>query len=80
VPKLRVVSAPPGPLASPLLTYVLPDAIDSVAFHQRMRDKHKIELKVVPKDWLNGNRVSMHLFNTEQDVDALVAALKVELV
>jgi selenocysteine lyase/cysteine desulfurase len=80
VPKLRVVSAPPGPLTSPLLTYALPDAIDSVAFHQRMRDKHKIELKVVPKDWLNGNRVSTHLFNTEQDVDALVAALKVELV
>jgi selenocysteine lyase/cysteine desulfurase len=28
---------------------------------------------------LNGNRVSTHLFNTEQDVDALVAALKQEL-
>jgi selenocysteine lyase/cysteine desulfurase len=79
VPKLRVVSAPPGPLSSPLLTYALPDAIDSVALHQRMRDKHRIELKVVPKLWLNGNRVSTHLFNTEQDVDALVAALKVEL-
>ena len=80
VPKLRVVSAPPGPLTSPLLTYALPDAIDSVALHRRMRDKHKIELKVVPKNWLNGNRVSTHLFNTEQDIDALVAALKVELV
>ena len=80
VPKLRVVSAPPGPLASPLLTYALPDSIDSVALHRRMRDKHKIELKVVPKNWLNGNRVSTHLFNTEQDIDALVAALKVELV
>ena len=79
LPMLRVVSAPPGPLASPLLTYALPDAIDSGAFHQRMRERHKIELKVVPKNWLNGNRVSTHLFNTEQDVDALVDALKVEL-
>lgn len=79
VPKLRVVSASPGPLASPLLTYALPDGIDSTAFRQRMRDKHNIELKIVPKNWLNGNRVSTHLFNTEQEVDALVAALRVEL-
>jgi selenocysteine lyase/cysteine desulfurase len=79
VPKLRVVSAPPGPLASALLTYTLPDAVESRTFHQLMRDKHNIELKVVPKNWLNGNRVSTHLFNTEQDVDALVDALKMEL-
>jgi selenocysteine lyase/cysteine desulfurase len=79
VPKLRVVSAPPGPHASPLLTYVLPDSIESGAFRTLMLDKHKIELKVVPKVWMNGNRVSTHLFNTEQHVDALVAALKIEL-
>lgn len=79
VPKLRVVSAPPGPLASALLTYQLPDDIESRAFQQRMRDRHNIELKLVPKNWLNGNRVSTHLFNSEQDVDALVTALKTEL-
>ena len=80
VPKVRVVSAPPGsPLASALVTYRLPDNIESGAFQERMRDKHKIELKVVPKNWLNGNRVSTHLFNSEDDVDALVAGLKVEL-
>lgn len=79
VPKLKVVSAPPGPLASPLLTYRLPDSIESAAFRIRIRDRHNIELKVVPKEWFNGNRVSTHLFNTEQHVDALVAALKVEL-
>jgi selenocysteine lyase/cysteine desulfurase len=79
VPKLRVVSASPGPLASPLLTYVLPDAYESGAFHRLMLEKHRIELKVVPKNWLNGNRVSTHLFNTEHDVDTLVAALKTEL-
>lgn len=44
-----------------------------------MREKHRIELKVVPKNWMNGIRVSTHLFNTEQDVDALVAALRTEL-
>jgi len=47
--------------------------------HKRLRDKHNVQLKVVPKNWLNGNRVSTHLFNTEQDVDALVAGLRAEL-
>jgi selenocysteine lyase/cysteine desulfurase len=79
VPTLQVVSAPPGALASALLTYRLPDDIDSRGFQQMMREKHNIELKVVPKNWFNGNRVSTHLFNSEQDVDQLVAALKIEL-
>jgi selenocysteine lyase/cysteine desulfurase len=79
VPNLRVVSPPAGPLASPLLTYVLPNEFESGAFQVRMRERHKIQLKVVPKVWLNGNRVSTHLFNTEAQVDALVAALKTEL-
>ena len=77
--KLRVVSPAAGPLASPLLTYVLPDDIESAAFRQRVRDKYNIELKTVPKNWLNGNRASLHLFNTESDVDALASALKTEL-
>jgi selenocysteine lyase/cysteine desulfurase len=79
IPKLRVVSAAPGPLASPLLTCELPADIKSDAFHQRMRDTYRIELKRVPANWLNGIRVSTHLFNTEQDVAELTAALKREL-
>jgi selenocysteine lyase/cysteine desulfurase len=79
VPKLRVVSAAPGALASPLLTFALPPEIKSEAFQQLMRDRHNTELKVVPSNWLNGIRVSTHLFNTEQQVDALAATLKAEL-
>ena len=79
VPKLRVVSAAPGPLASPLLTYTLPQGIGSGKFRARLSEQHNIEVKVVPVHWLNGNRISTHLFNTEREVDALVAALKLEL-
>lgn len=79
VPKLRVVSASPGALASPLLTFELPPELPSDQFHQRLYDKYRIRVKVVPKNWLNGNRISTHLFNTVDDVDALVAALKQEL-
>jgi selenocysteine lyase/cysteine desulfurase len=79
VAKLRVVSAQPGPLASPLLTFALPNDIKSDDLHKRLRDKHSVQLKVVPKNWLNGNRVSTHLFNTEKDVDTLISALEIEL-
>ena len=77
--KLHVVSAPPGPLASPLLTFVLPAGLDSKAMYDTLMQKYKVVVKVVPTNWLNGNRISTHLFNTESDVDALVRALHVEV-
>ena len=79
VPKIGVMSAPSGPLASGLVTFMLPVERESRAFQLMMRDKHNVELKMVPKNWLNGIRVSTHLFNTEQDVDRLIIALKSEL-
>lgn len=79
LPKLRIVSPAPGPLASPLLSFALPDGVTSGAMHERLREKHNVEVKVVPGNWFNGTRISTHLFNTEEDVDALVHALRVEL-
>lgn len=79
VPQLRVVSAAPGPLASPLLTFALPAVITGRALYQRLPEKHNAVVKMVPGQWLNGNRISTHLLNTERDVDVLVEALKTEL-
>ena len=79
VPKLRVVSAPPGPLTSPMLTYELPPSLESGAFRQRLLKAYNIEVKAVPANFMNGHRISNHLFNTERDVDALVSALRTEL-
>ena len=77
--KIRVVSAEGGAQVSPLVTYVLPDAIKSRDLYERLLKKHQVVVKVVPDNWMNGQRISTHLFNTEQDVDALLAALRVEL-
>ncbi|MHB1312168.1 MAG: aminotransferase class V-fold PLP-dependent enzyme [Gemmatimonadaceae bacterium] len=79
VPQVRVVSPAAGPLASPLLTYVLPDRVKAGELHARLRDKHRVEVKVVPGQWLNGQRISTHLFNTPRDIEALVTALMAEL-
>ncbi len=79
VPKVRVVSPPEGPAASPMLSYVLPDAVKGDDLYQRLYQRHKIVVKVVPAQWFNGHRISTHLFNTPEDVDRLVGALKQEL-
>lgn len=77
--KLRIVSPATGPLASPMLTYVLPDTIPSGELFQRLYKTHHVEVKVVPATWLNGHRVSTHLFNSTADVDRLADALATEL-
>lgn len=79
VPKIRRISAAPGPLASPLLTYELPPTVLAGDLHRRLLDKHRVVVKVVPGNFLNGQRISTHLFNTEREVDVLIAALKSEL-
>jgi selenocysteine lyase/cysteine desulfurase len=79
VPRLRVVTAGPGPMASPMLAYELPPAIAARDLHLRLRDRYHVEVKVVPSHWFNGHRISTHLFNTAADVDALVSALMAEL-
>lgn len=80
IPKLRVVSAGAGALASPLLSYELPPGLTSAALRQRLRERHAIEVKVVPGNWFNGHRISTHLFNTREEVEALIGALAAELV
>jgi selenocysteine lyase/cysteine desulfurase len=79
MPTLDVVSPPPGPLASPLVTYRLPAGIAAGDLYSRLHDKHKVVVKVVPTNWFNGQRISTHLFNDERDVEALVKALRAEL-
>jgi len=76
---VHIVSARDGALASPLLTYTLPANVDAWAIADKLRLGHRVEVKGVPREWLNGHRVSTHMFNDERDIDRLVAALHTEL-
>ena len=38
-----------------------------------------VMVKMVEKQWFNGIRLSPHIFNTEADVDAALAAIRTEL-
>lgn len=77
--KVRVVSAPPGPLATGLVAFTLPQTVDSAAFRKAMLDKHNVVLKMTEKRWFNGMRISPHVFNTEADIDAALKAIASEL-
>ncbi|HEY0764048.1 MAG TPA: aminotransferase class V-fold PLP-dependent enzyme [Pyrinomonadaceae bacterium] len=79
VPKISLVSPPPGPLTSALVAFKLPDAVDSRAFRDLILKKYRIVIKVGEKRWFNGNRISPHVFNTESDIDMAIKAIRTEL-
>lgn len=79
ISKLRVLSAPPGPLATALIAFSLPETADSTAFRGSLRQKYNIVLKQTEKRWGNGMRISPHVFNTEADIDAALTAIATEL-
>jgi selenocysteine lyase/cysteine desulfurase len=79
IAKVRVVSAPPGPLATALVAFKLPAEVDSRAFRGTLSAKYNMILKQTEKRWFNGMRISPHVFNTEADIDAALKAIGSEL-
>ncbi len=57
----------------------LPDHVDNAALAAKLQAKHGVVVKVVPRNLVNGLRVSSHVYNLEQDADRLLGALKKEL-
>ena len=78
ISKIQVVSPPPGPLATALVAFKLPDSIGSNAFRALLLKKYRIVIKVTGR-WFNGNRISPHIFNNETDIDAAINAIRAEL-
>ena len=78
VPQVRIVSPSPGPLATPLVTVQVPESVQVQELIQRILGKHNVMLKALPK-LPNGIRFSTHLFNSTQDVERAVEALRLEL-
>ena len=77
---LKLASAPPGhPIGTALVAAYLPKGLDSNAFRQAMHDRHKVVVKMAETRWFNGFRLSPHLFNTEDDVDRALVAIRTEL-
>jgi len=79
VPGLTIMSPAAGPLASPMLACLLPDTIERTSFVKMLLDKHKLSIRPTHKQWFNGIRFSLHIFNTEKEVDFAANVLHKEL-
>lgn len=77
--KLTIVSPAAGPLASPMLACMLPDTIDKITFTRMLYNKHNISIRPTHKQWFNGMRLSLHIFNTEKEVDFAADVIQKEL-
>ncbi len=77
---LKIVSPPAGPLASPMLACILPEKIDRKSFVRMLLDKHKLSIRPTHDPFgFNGIRFSMHIFNTEKEVDYAAEVVRKEL-
>jgi selenocysteine lyase/cysteine desulfurase len=80
VPNMTIVSPPAGPLASPMLTLLLSDKFPRQPFVKMLLDKHKISIRPThPEFGFNGIRFSMHVFNTEKEIDRAADIVRKEL-
>lgn len=80
MPGLTIVSPSAGPLASPMLACLLPGTIERTSFVKMLFDKYKLSIRATHKQWFNGIRFSLHIFNTEKEVDFAADVLHKELV
>jgi selenocysteine lyase/cysteine desulfurase len=79
IPTIRLVSPTPRPLTTSLVSFKLPDSVDSRAFRDLLFNKYGIVIKVGRKRWFNGNRISPHIFNTEKDIDAALKVIRTQI-
>jgi selenocysteine lyase/cysteine desulfurase len=79
IPALTMASPPSAALGTGLVAARVPESHPADALRDRLRDRHRVMVKMVEKQWFNGIRLSPHVFNTEADVDAALAALRTEL-
>lgn len=77
---VKMMSLPSGPLTSALVSIAIPDRYNSRQMLEKLRNKYQIVTRELGKTHFNGLRLAPHIFNTESDVDAVVAALRAEIV
>jgi selenocysteine lyase/cysteine desulfurase len=69
------VGPAPGPQATALLGFRLPDGVDAAKARSSLLAKHKINIRAVDVKQWNGLRASLHAYNDSDHVERLIAAL-----
>lgn len=78
LPQVTFATPANGPLVSQLLTFSLA-GFDVKKLRGTLAARHRIHVRAVEQGEYRGLRVSPHLFNSSDDVQALIRALKQEL-
>ncbi len=76
---VRVASPAPGEISSPLVSVSLGDKADNASVAAHLRQKHRIVVKLLPREVPGGLRFSCHVYNNRDDCDRLVKALETEV-
>jgi selenocysteine lyase/cysteine desulfurase len=77
---VKILSPKEGPLTSPMLTLLLPDRVEKNPFVKMLFDKHKLSIRPTHKEFgFNGIRFSVHIFNSEKEIDFAGEVLHKEL-
>jgi selenocysteine lyase/cysteine desulfurase len=67
---------PPGPQATALLGFALPEAVSAAKLRSTLLARDRINIRAVDARQWNGLRASLHVYNDEAQVDALTTALR----
>jgi selenocysteine lyase/cysteine desulfurase len=73
------VGPPPGPQATALLGFRLPEGVDAAKLRSSLLARHKINIRAVDVKQWNGLRASLHVFNSDADSRELIDALASQL-
>ena len=75
-----ILSPKDGPLSSPMLTLLLRDPFNKNEFVKMLLEKHKLSIRPTHKEFgFNGIRFSIHIFNTEKEIDFAAGVMHKEL-
>jgi len=77
--QVRIPAPRDGSLTSANLAFCLPDSVDLHALRRNLILRHNIYIRVVELSGFLGLRASLHLYNSSDEVEALVTALSAEL-
>lgn len=77
IPTARILGPAPGPLATAMVAFQLPEGMEYQPFFAAMVQKYKVVIRGLPK--LRAFRISPHIFNTEEEIYAAIAAIRTEL-
>ena len=80
LPRVRVLSPPPGPFATPLVSLSLPEGVDNRKVFSTLLKKYGIQVKLLdPDTFPRAIRISPHIYNTEEDINRFLMAIRKEL-